>query len=254
MKNIILIFALALAFTNSCFSQNALYLKNGDKMSGKLEGYTNDTILFNFQGNKLKFNTADIESVYFNEKEISAEPAKAAIPADINPSQMGKITGVITYLTRFEFQPDAGTNVYFADSAIVKGFNLATLDSFNNFIVYKYYKKTWKPRPTNLLLAAIYDAGEKYNYDKESFNLLDKRVAVNISKILDARNITKTVVDGSGNYSANVKPGIYYVLFKSRNSTRIDKVENPEPFKCFKVNINEGEDVKMSYAFGFEFK
>jgi len=71
---------------------------------------------------------------------------------------------------------------------------------------------------------------------------------------VDAKNITKTVVDGSENYSANVKSGIYYVLFKSRNSTRIDKVENSEPFKCYKVNINEGDDVKMSYAFGFEYK
>jgi len=87
-----------------------------------------DTILFNFQGNKLKFNTADIVSVYFSEKEISVESAKAAIPADINPLQMGKISVVITCLTRFEFQPDAGTNVYFADSANLKDFNLMEVE------------------------------------------------------------------------------------------------------------------------------
>jgi len=63
---------------------------------------------------------------------------------------MGKISGVITCLTRFEFHPDAGTNIYFADSANIKDFNLATLDSFNNFIVYKYYKKTWTVLDRNL--------------------------------------------------------------------------------------------------------
>jgi len=173
MKITLFIIALILTYSNSGFSQNALCLKNGDKMSGKLEGYKNDTILFNFQGNQLKFKTADIESVIFNQKEIVVEPTKATIPIDINPSQMGKISGVITCLTRFEFQPDAGTNVYFADSTNLKDFNLATLDSFNNFIVYKYYKKTWTPRPINILLAAIYDEGEKYNLDKESFKLLD---------------------------------------------------------------------------------
>jgi len=79
MKNTILIFALALAFSNSCFIQHALYLKNGDKMSGKLEGFKNDTLLFNFQGNQLEFSAADIESVYFNEKEIAIEPMRATI-------------------------------------------------------------------------------------------------------------------------------------------------------------------------------
>ena len=53
-------------------------------MSGKLEGFKNDTILFNFQGNKLKFKTADIISVFFNEKDASIEPVKAMITTEIN--------------------------------------------------------------------------------------------------------------------------------------------------------------------------
>lgn len=254
MRNTLLIIALSFLLPNLCFSQNVLYLKNGDKMSGKLEGYKNDTILFDFKGNKLKFNTSEIISVYFNGKDTPDDQVKETIPAEINPSQMAKISGVITYLTRFEFQPDAGTDVYFADSTKLKDFNFATLDSFYNFIVYKTYRKTWKPRPTNLLLAAIYDEGEKYNYDKASFNQLDKRATLNISKIVDAKDVSKAVVDKNGNYSVKIRPGTYYVLFKSRKYARLDKLETSEPFKCNLVNISGGEDIKMNYAFGFEYQ
>jgi len=254
MKITVLLIALTLTLSISCFSQNALYLKNGDKMSGKLEGFKNDTILFNFQGNKLKFNTADIISVFFIEKDASIEPVKAIIPVELNPSEMGKISGVVTYLTRFEFKPDVGSDVYFADSTNLKDFNYATLDTFYNYIVYKNYLRTWTARPSNKLIANIYDEGEKYNFDKAGFKLLDKRTSVNIAKLVDSKNSSKANVDGSGNYSVKVRPGIYYVLFKSRNSTRLDKFETAEHFKCFKVNISEGENVTMSYAFGFEYK
>ncbi len=254
MKIAILIIALTLALSNSGFSQNTLYLKNGDKMSGKLEGFKNDTILFNILGNKLKFKTADIISVFFNEKDASIEPVKAMISTEINPSKMGKISGVVTYLTRFEFKPDVVSDVYFADSTNLKDFNYATLDTFYNYIVYKNYIRTWTARPSNKLIANIYDEGEKYNFDKASFKLLDKRATVNIAKLVDPNNSSKAVVDGSGKYSANIRPGIYYVLFKSRNSTRLDKFETAEQFKCYKVNISEGENVTMSYAFGFEYK
>ena len=254
MKIAILIIALTLTLSNPGFSQNALYLKNGDKMSGKLEGFKNDTILFNIRGNKLKFNTADIVSVYFDEKNASVEPVKTIIPDEINPSKMGKISGIVTYLTRFEFKPDVGSDVYFADSTNLKDFNYATLDTFYNYIVYKNYIRTWTARPSNKLIANIYDEGEKYNFDKAGFKLLDKRTTVNIAKLVDAKSSSKANVDGSGNYSVKVRPGVYYVLFKSRNSTRLDKFETAEQFKCFKVNIGEGENVMMSYAFGFEYK
>jgi len=254
MKITILIIALTLALSNSCFSQHALYLKNGDKMSGKLEGFKNDTLLFNFQGNKLKFKTADIVSVFFNEKDASNEPVKAIIPTEINPAKMGEISGVVTFISRFEFKPDVGSVVYFADSANLKDFNYATLDTFYNYIVYKNYLRSWTPRPSNKLIANIYDEGEKYNFDKASFKLLDKRASMNISQILDAKNSSKANVDGNGNYSVKVRPGTYYVLFISRGSARLDKFETSDQFKCNKVTISEGENVTMSYAFGFEYK
>ena len=264
MKNTILIIVLTLTFSASCFSQNALYLKNGDKMSGKLEGYKNDTILFNFQGNKLKFNTADVVSVYFDDKVASNnqikttgasnDQEKTTIVPEINPSKMGKISGVVNYLLRYEFKPDEGADVYFADSTNLKDFNFATIDSFSNFVVYKNYTRTWKPRPSNILIASIYDEGEKYNDNKVNFKLLDKRASMNISRIVNDRNSTKAVVDRKGNYSVKILPGSYYVLFKSRNSSRFDKFETSEPFKCIKVNINEGESITMNYDFGFEYK
>jgi len=223
-------------------------------MSGKLEGYKNDTILFNVRGNKLKFKTADLVSVYFNEKDASDEPEKGTIATEIDPLAMGQFSGTVNYLTHFEFKPDFGADVYFADSTNLRDFNHATLDSFYNYVIYKTYLRNWTPRPANKLLANIYDEGEKYNYNKASFKLLDKRTTMNISKIVNAKNTTKAIVDKSGNYSVKVRPGIYYVLFKSRNSSRLDKFETAEWFKCYKVNIGKGESISLSYSFGFEFK
>jgi len=222
-------------------------------MSGKLEGFKNDTLLFNFQGNILKFNPGNIISIYFDGKDTSRDPGKAIIVPETIPSKMVKISGLITYLTKFEFEPDAGSDVYFADSKSINDFNLATLDSFNIYSVYKGYKKAWKV-PTNKLIENIYYEGEKYNLDKASFNLLDKRAAVNISKIVNAKNVMKATADGNGNYSLKVNPGTYYILFKSRNSARLNKLETSEPFKCYELKISEREDVTMNYAFGFEYK
>jgi hypothetical protein len=253
MKNSLLIILLITALSNIGLSQNTLFLKNGDTMSGKLEGFRDDTLLFNFQGNILKFKSNDILSVYFNGKDTSKDPGKAIVATETNFSKTVKISGLVTYLNKFEFEPDAGSDVYFAENTSIKDFNLATLDSFNIYIVYKGYKKAWKV-PTNKLIENIYNEGEKYNFDKEGFNLMDKRAAQNIYKIVNARNVIKASVDGNGNYSLNVSPGTYYVLFKSRNSTRLNKLETAEPFKCYEINIREGEDITMDYAFGFEFK
>jgi hypothetical protein len=253
MKNSFLIILLITALSNTGLSQNTLYLRNGDTMSGKLEGFRNDTLLFNFQGNILKFKPNDIVSIFFNGKDTSRDPGKAIITSETNLSTMVKISGLLTYLTKFEFEPDAGSDVYFADSTNLTDFNLATLDSFNNYIVYKAYKKAWKV-PNSKLIENIYNEAEKYNFDKEDFNLMDKRAAMNISKIVNAKKVTKASVDGTGNYSIKVNPGTYYVLFKSRNSARLNKLQTAEPFKCYEINIIEGKDITMNYAFGFEYK
>lgn len=248
-----LIILLVTTLSNTGLSQNTLYLKNGDTMSGKLEGFKNDTLLFNFQGNILKFNQDNIISIYFNVKDTYKDSGKPIITTGTNHLNMVNIAGLVTYLNKFEFEPDAGSDVYFAESTTIKDFNLATLDSFNIYIVYKTYKKTWKV-PTNKLLENIYNEGEKYNFDKASFNLLDKRAAINISKIVNDKNATKASVDGNGNYTVKVNPGTYYILFKSRNSARLNKLKTSEPFKCYEININEGKDITMDYAFGFEYK
>jgi len=253
MRNSLLIILMITVLSNIGLSQNTLNLRNGDTMSGKLEGFRNDSLLFSFHGNILKFKSDDVVSIFFNSKDSSRDPGKAINTKVTDPSKMVNISGLITYLTKFEFEPDAGSDVYFADSASLKDFNLATLDSFNIYTVYKGYKKAWKV-PSSKLIENIYNEGEKYNFDKASFSLLDKRAAVNISKIVNAKNVTKVSVDGNGNYSLKVNPGTYYILFKSRNSARLNKMETAEPFKCYEINIREGEDVTMDYAFGFEFK
>lgn len=92
---------------------------------------------------------------------------------------------------------------------------------------------------------------KKYNVkDEVAFDSLDKRAAGNIFKIEFAKDVMKTVVDGSGNYFIKVKPGTYYVYIQSNNRKGASMTEVLGKIKCQKVIVKEGEDTNMSCNFG----
>lgn len=250
MKKTILLFALSLLLSNLSFSQNILFLKNGDKMNGKVEGFKNDTIIFKIQGNKLKFKTSDIVSIYFDEKLAPIDLSKTTNTNEIIPAIQGSIFGVVTYYFNKNFgdKPDVGAEVYIADSTEIPDFSLATVDSFyfasfyNN--IYLEYKSMGKV-PDNIM-----ELVKKFNLeDKLAFDSLDKRAATNIFKIKYAKDVKKTVVDGIGNYSVKLKPGTYYVYIKSNNRNGVSITEISGKFVCKKVIVKEGEDTNMSCNF-----
>lgn len=251
MKKTILLFALSLILSNLSFGQNILFLKNGDKMNGKLEGFKNDTIIFKIQGNKLKFKTSDIVSIYFDEKLAPLDLSKTTKTNEIKPAIQGSIFGVVTYFFNKNYgdKPDVGAEVYIADSIKITDFNLATVDSFHYASFYKNiyldYKSMGKV-PDNIM-----EQVKKYNLeDKLAFDSLDKSAATNIFKIKYAKDVMKTVVDGSGNYSVKLKPGTYYVYIKSNNREGISMTEISGKVKCQKVIVKDGEDTNMSCNFG----
>jgi hypothetical protein len=218
-------------------------------MNGKLEGFKNDTVIFKIQGNKLKFKTSDILSIYFDEKLAPTDLIKKT--NEIIPATQGSIFGVVTYFFNKNFgdKPDVGAEVYIIDSIKVPDFNLELVDSF-------YYTNTYK----NLYLEYksmgkvpddIMKKVEKYHLDdKIAIDSLDKSATTNIFKIIYSKDVIKTVVDGIGNYSVKLKPGTYYVHIKSNNRKGMSMTEAMGKVKCQKVIVKEGGDINVSYNFG----
>jgi len=200
MKKYILFHFLFITLSYLGFSQNVLLLKNGDKLNGKLEAYSNDTLQFIFQGNNMKFKASEIASVYF---DISFLPNKYIENEAIivkKQSQFGKVFGVITYYFNDNFgdKPDTGAEIYFADSINVP------VEHRENSFWYQLQLPT---------------------------------------------DIVKTMADGSGNYSLNLKPGTYYVLIKSKHRTSLSMEEILGKNKFTKINIQEGVETNLNFSF-----
>ena len=209
---------MTLTFPTICLSQNILFLKNGDKLNGKLEGYKNDSIIFKFQGNRLKLKTNEIISIFFDDKAVPQNQNKVTNTAESKPIT-GNITGVVTYYFNENYgdKPDIGAEVYAADSTQIPDFSYATVDSFYHG---NFYRNIWLQYKELKILVPedILKQVKKWNVeDKVIFDSLDRKATINFLKIKNGKDNYKTVVDGSGKYIITVKPGTYYIIIKSNN-------------------------------------
>ena len=254
MKNKILLIALTLILSFQGFSQNVLILKNGAKMNGKIEEYSNDTMSFTFMGNKLRFKSSDIKSVYFDEKSDTEDFKNTT--KEKNTIKQERIYGVVTYFFNENLgnKPDVGAEIYVIDSEDIPNFNYATVDSFYNVSIYKSYKRMWTNPPTNKILGAIYNKAKQYDLDRKNINSLDRRASINMSQIIDSKDAIKTMVDGVGNYSIKVNPGFYYVCIRSKNRSDSYITESTGSIKCEKIVVGENEDGNLNCEFGYELK
>lgn len=254
MRKSTLLFILALTLSITGFSQNLLFLKNGDKMNGKLEGYKNDTVIFKVQGNNLKFKTTDIISVYFDTNFTPKYLNQELTSNEKKQAQQGVISGVVTYFFNDNYgnKPDIGAEVCIADSAKNQDVKFSTIDSllFASYYRYLYLLPRNKRTPVDRIEKKI----KEYNCDsKESFDSLDSRATNNILKLMYvSKNVTKTVVDGNGNYSIKVKPGTYYVCIKSKNRRGLSNcvTEAAGKLNINKIIVKESLDYNVSCNFG----
>jgi hypothetical protein len=253
MKKLLLL-ALILTLSDIGFCQNVLFLKNGDKINGSLSGFKNDSIIFNAQGNKLKFKTSSITSIYFDDKAIFNDLNKT-ITNETKPTQEGKIFGVVTYFfnDNYGYKPDVGAGIYVIDSIKSPYFKPKTIDSIQIGSNYRYLYLSYPKRsiPIDVLKNA-----ENYNVINEaSYEALDKR-ALEIILTMEVfdKNLFKTIADGSGNYSIKVKPGTYYVCIKSSNRTGLSTTESNGKVYYKKVIIEEGSEINLNCKFGLHYQ
>lgn len=165
-------------------------------------------------------------------------------------SSNSSIRGVITYYFN-EYQgnkPDIGAEVFILDSAAIK-FNEATVDSFHYANFYRNlardYKAMGSPIPQDVLSQVT-----KYKTDDENFfKSLDERNFIEFLKVKSSDQNYTANVDGSGNYSINVRPGTYYVFIKSHNrdGSTMSEIMGKMFFKKTHVLADKTVNVSMNF-------
>lgn len=191
-----------------------------------------------------------------------------------------KVSGVVTYhFNQYQGnKPDIGASVTLIDSAKVKNFDYKL---YENFYYGKFYQNIYfssQARYEKYLEAFKKTEGKKkYTEDNETFKKgmedaqkdMDRQMeqivlyksetpekAAKISTALYMQllklddDLPKKTVDGNGNYSLNVKPGVYYVLIKSKNRTNsYDILESDGKIYIKKIKISENDEKDVSVNF-----
>jgi hypothetical protein len=219
-------------------------------MNGKLTGFVNDSVIYTIRGNALRFKTSEIISIYFEESLASSFLDKSINSSSGVAESLGSISGVVTYFFNDNYgdKPDVGSEVYIVDVESVPDFSKATVDSFYYASFYRNIYLDYKSRgrvPENIMTEV-----HKYNaIDKDAFNALDKQATTNLLKIEFSRDAIKTIVDGSGNYSAKLKPGSYFVYIQSNNREEFTMTERMGKIYCARVTVKAGADSNVSCNF-----
>lgn len=241
--NHVLMFLFTISFATTLFGQNILVLKSGEKLNGKVERFRNDTLIFNFKGNKMQFKSSEIVSIYFNEKEISKEQSTVFEPIDQKAE--GKIAGVVTYYFNENYgdKPDVGAKVLVIDALKVPDFKYSTVDSFMYANTYKNLYDSYAAERKSKIPDNVSKVVKEYGVDtKAGFDALDNRAEDELDKIRFSNIIycTKLVVDGNGTFSANVPPRKYYVIVTSNNRTGRSMTEIMGKIYFEKVEVKSG--------------
>jgi len=233
----------------ACYGQNVLFLKNGDRLNGKLEGTKLDSLIFKLHGAKINFSSSDVLALFFDEKV--APNSISNLDNLKNNKESAKISGVVTYYFNSNYgdKPDIGAEIYVVDSVALPEFKYEDVKDFFLAIIYRdilvLSKRQKMPIP-----AFIQNQVVKLKLDdKVAFDESDKNAYQNIQKLMNSDKAIKTVADGSGNYSVKVAPGTYYVLIKSNNREGMTTTMISGKIFCEKHSITDGSELSINAKF-----
>lgn len=193
------------------------------------------------------------------------------------------VSGVVTYYFN-QYQgnkTDIGATVILIDSATVKNFDYKLYENyhygksyqnmyFQSQVRYDKYLEVFKKTEGKKKYAednekfrkGMEDAKKDMERHMEQMVLYKSETPEKSAKIstdlymqllkLDD-DLPKKTVDGNGNYTMNVKPGIYYVFIRSKNRTSsLNIVESSGKIYIKKIKIAENENKDVSTNFELE--
>lgn len=166
-------------------------------------------------------------------------------------SKLAKIGGTINYyLTKENIsKADSGARVLIVDSAKVPAFKIAVVDTFhfgNAYReIYQQYKLSHTKVPDDIPeQLAMWKAN-----DKNSFDLLARRVYKNTNMLKNAPEAESAIADFRGQFSIPVKPGTYYVYIVSNNAVGQTMVDLEGKVYCRKVTVKGDQDELFKVSF-----
>ncbi|MBO7202792.1 MAG: hypothetical protein J6V30_04565 [Paludibacteraceae bacterium] len=239
------IFCVIFAFAIGAFADHIIYLKNGDKLKGSLNGGKKDSVFFKFMGNNLHLAQDDITAIYLDEY---LAPEKICDPAGVKDA---KIKGaVVDNFTRDNsVRPDVGAKVWVVQANLIPQFDIALVDTFlliNDFrYIYQQYANTNAQVPEDVLVAlAMYNADTDTKFDDYCNRTLR---AINFIK--NHKRAFKATCDSKGVFNLSLKSGEYYILVVSANTQGFSSVEIDGKIYCKKLNILPDEELVHKITF-----
>jgi hypothetical protein len=159
----------------------------------------------------------------------------------------GKLQGKVSYAFKYSDpqKPDVGAVVVIHQSDVEPE---AANDGFANYMKAKMLTNLYKNNTQDMY---YFNQLKNLNAETpEKFEALDMATAVNYFKIKKDPKSIVTTTDAEGNYTADLKPGRYEVIFLSKNKpdqTTIMEV-NGMIYNRF-VTIKPGETTKQDQSF-----
>ena len=247
-----LVFSLSMLCVNA---QQVLTFKNGNTMNGKIDKVIGDTIIFKFQGNKIKVHSSEISAIYFDPQFFKNEKKENSR----KEFKEGKISGVVTYFFNKNFgdKVDVGSTVYFLDSisaiefvnkdSSLRGINVKLIQDYLMGAICRNVKASYISMKMDVS-QSITEGIVKYGVETdEKFNELGVLALTNY--IYFTMVAEKVTVDGNGAYSKSLKPGTYFVLIQSKHRQHLNKIEAMGAVELKTFQIISGQEFEFSNNF-----
>jgi hypothetical protein len=235
-------FSTVLFFINFCllFSQHEVKLKSGETIKGEVKTLLNGQLTVLFKGNNLNLMLSDIENISF----VKSSQSSASFNSD-----KGELKGVVTYYFNRNIgdKPDVGSTVIIHKTDSING-SKSAIGDYQNAQLYR-----------SLIALGAKSKDDEYNKKlkelnadtKEGFKQLDEK---SFKEYLGLKNPEKKslelTVDGSGNYSVKLEPGIYEVVIISKGRSGSTMSELLGKIYRKLVTIKSGEVCTLDNSFG----
>ena len=246
MKKIIFVSALLFVLMTSVQAQHTLYLKTGETLKGQLVGGTEDTVYFDFFGNRLALPHSSLSAVYF---DLAAAPKEIADPdADKDASIRGYV--IDNYVMQENERYDAGANIWIVPVSEAKNVNIRLFtDTLSSVIairdILNQFAENGTAVPENVVVEM-----RRLNCETETqFQQYCRRANLSVASVKNAKGAIRATSNAEGQYSVRVKSGSYYVLAVSKQAKADNPVEIGGMVNLQQVSVQPQEELVVTSKF-----
>lgn len=241
MKKILLIVVVLMSGL-LCQAQHTIYLRNGEKLKGRVDGGRKDSIYFKFMDNRMRFATNDILAIYFDE---NLAPDKIVDPDAAEKTSHLLGFAIDSNVRTNKMTPDANAKIWIVDSTAIPYFDMPVIDAYlmgsASREVAAQFKANKKKVPEDVKQTMKMYHAE----DDDEFEELCSKTNKNLSMLKGNKATLKSTSDSRGHFNIAMKGGVYYILVESGSYKGNTSVETDGKIFCQKVIVPFNDDVPI---------